>query len=198
MFALIRMRRPASGLLRLQTARRTPQGAPCRFFGEGRDYSATSSNMSLPTPQTGQTQSSGISSNCVPGRCLRRDRPLRGRIPTHKRCNGTFHFFWFLMRCLLFFVLRAVPASVANIRSFSGNTQSPGVFCRLFGRIPILLRLLFHFVVFRRAVASGGHKLLHEAVGIRTRDVQAVFVNVGDLHEVFSTPRRRVLRVRTA
>ena len=33
-------------------------------------------------------------------------------------------------------------ASVANIRSFSGNTQSPGVFCRLFGRIPILLRLI--------------------------------------------------------
>lgn len=39
----------------------------CIFLCCGRGYSSTSSNWSLPTPQTGQTQSSGISSNEVPG-----------------------------------------------------------------------------------------------------------------------------------
>ena len=67
-----------------------------------------------------------------------------------------FHFFWFLMRCLLFFVFTGRSGLGCKYKIIFRKYAIPGVFCRLFGRIPILLRLLFLFVVFRRAVASGG------------------------------------------
>ena len=91
----------------LKTARLRRNSAPAIIYGSRRSQSSTEKS-SLPTPQSGHTQSSGRSSNAVPGAMPLSGSPTSGSY-TYPQVSQTY--FFIILFVLISYSYRQKPSS---------------------------------------------------------------------------------------